>query len=369
MRNGCRSSTQAATTWATCPTPGVLEEGGTVNSLAVDPASGDLYLGFFRDVSSPESKPNVFKLDPAGEELCTIGAHDPSAVAVGGEGEVYVVDGRIFGTPPTPREVLRFDSACGGREVLFGPEEAEAQFTANPTGIAVSTACRSEAEAGESDLIAANPDFSQSFVKIFGPPPNGSLCPPPPAPPLITDQLAVSVGREGATVRAKINPRFWPDTAYRVQYASPACLGEAEDWGAGCVRESPAGAGVTLSERTVSDALPTKEVFLGGLEPGAPYRYRFVAQSSGGGPVYGQGGGEEEGGSYREAGAAGAFRTYPAAAPPESDCPNEAYRTGPAAQLPDCRAYEQVSPGRRTAPRSCSPARRCSSAPRPTGKR
>ena len=328
---------------------GVLAVGGTVNSLAVDPASGDLYLGFWVEATVEESKPNVFKLDEAGENACPGGgvleAHEPRAVAVGPDGSVYVLAGSIAVTPPIPREVLRFNSSCGGREALFGPTEAEAQLTANPTGIALNAGCRAEGEEG-SDLILANPDEGNSFVKIFGPPPNATIegCSPPAAPPLIAGQLATSVGREAATVQAKVNPRFWPDTTYRVQYATDACLGEAEDWGAGCVSEQPA-AGITLTGQTTSEALATKEIFLGGLAPETPYRYRFVAESTGGGPVYGLGGGEETSpGVYELEGSAGSFRTYPLAPPAKEDCANAPYRSGPSANLPDCRAYEMVSP-------------------------
>ena len=328
---------------------GVLAAGGTVNSLAVDSDSGDLYLGFWVNATVEESKPNVFKLDEAGENACPGGgvleAHEPRAVAVGPDGSVYVLAGSISLTPPTPREVLRFNASCGGREALFGPTEAEAQLSANPTGIALNAGCRAEGEAG-SDLILANPDFSNSFVKIFGPPPNATIegCSPPAAPPLIAGQLATSVGREAATVQAKVNPRFWPDTTYRVQYATEACLGEAEDWGALCVAERPA-APVTLTEATLSEALATKEIFLDGLAPETPYRYRFVAQSTGGGPVFGLAGGAETSpGVYELEGSAGSFRTYPLAPPAKEDCANGPYRSGPSANLPDCRAYEMVSP-------------------------
>jgi hypothetical protein len=77
---------------------------------------------------------------------------------------------------------------------------------------------------------------------------------------------------------------------------------------------------------------------LGDLEPGTTYHYRFVAESSGGGPVFGVGG--EEGVD----GAEGAFTTFPTAPEPRTDCPNPAFRTEASARLPDCRAYEMVSP-------------------------
>src|ERR1700727_821647 len=39
-----------------------------------------------------------------------------------------------------------------------------------------------------------------------------------------------------------------------------------------------------------------------------------------------------------------AMSTHLDSALASSNCPNEAFRTGPAANLPDCRAYEMVSP-------------------------
>ena len=76
--------------------------------------------------------------------------------------------------------------------------------------------------------------------------------------------------------------------------------------------------------------LGSASVSLDGLEAGQRYYYRFVAQSEGGeGPVYGKD---------------QSFLTYRT---PSSDtsCANQALRIGPAADLPDCRAYEMLSPG------------------------
>jgi len=334
----------------------VLKKEGTVNSLAVDPASGDIYLGFFQNKATEESLPGVQKLNPAGEKICTIEAHNPSAISVAPNGDVYVVEGRVAITGGAPREVARYDSTCGGREALFGPEgpstEDENLFTANPTGIAASGACREAGEEGV-DLSISNPDPANSFIRLFGPPPNAGLCPPPPKPPFIAQQFASSVGTDGAIVRAKINPRFWPDTAYYVQYGTAACLGEAEDWEAACVKEQPVPPGLVLSETTSSEELSTKGVFLGATEPLIPdttYRYRFVAKSgfaleTPNGPVYGAGGGEETApGVYVTEGRSGTFHTLPLPGTGKGGCPNQPFRTGPSAQLPDCRAYEMVSP-------------------------
>ena len=67
---------------------------------------------------------------------------------------------------------------------------------------------------------------------------------------------------------------------------------------------------------------------LTGLSPATDYRYRFVAQSEGG----------------SSAGEGRSLTTFVAPGEGGGGCPNEAFRTGPSAKLPDCRAYEMVSP-------------------------
>ncbi|HWY19438.1 MAG TPA: hypothetical protein VNY27_12095 [Solirubrobacteraceae bacterium] len=72
-------------------------------------------------------------------------------------------------------------------------------------------------------------------------------------------------------------------------------------------------------------------VDLPGVSPGASYRYRLAASSTApGNPVVH---GQEQ------------TLTAPVPSTASSEpCPNEALRTGPSANLPDCRAYEQVTP-------------------------
>jgi hypothetical protein len=71
---------------------------------------------------------------------------------------------------------------------------------------------------------------------------------------------------------------------------------------------------------------------LQGVKSGETYHYRFVASNTTvGDPVVD---GSEQ------------TLTVPVPAPGEAQapCPNEAFRVGPSARLPDCRAYEQVTP-------------------------
>ncbi len=309
------------------PDPGEVLKEETVNSLAADPVSGALYVALFQQKGSEEAKPDVRKLSSAGNLLCTIKAHYPRALAVGPVGEVYVVKGKIEITDGAPREVARFESNCGGEVTLLDKVASDA-FTTNPTAIAASAACGIEGV----DLFISNPDQEDSYIRAYGPPPQDleDPCRPPPAlPPTIVEQYAASVGIDGATVRARINPHFWNDTTYRVQYGTAACV--EGGWEAACVKEQPISPGALLSKEVIDAELLSKGIFLGAAEPLLPdtaYRYRFIAQSSGGGPVFG----EEKG-----------FRTFP---PPPSAkaCPNQAFRGGASARLPDCRAYEMVSP-------------------------
>ena len=70
-------------------------------------------------------------------------------------------------------------------------------------------------------------------------------------------------------------------------------------------------------------------VSLGALAPGTAYRYRLVASNPLSGPM--------------DDGQARSFTTF--SPPGHLECPqNEAFRSGAAAILPDCRAYEMVSP-------------------------
>lgn len=316
----------------------VLKKEGTINSLAVDPTVGSLYVGF-------SSKPNIHKLSPAGIEECTISAHHPTAITVDPAGKVYVVDGVAVTFPPFPREISSFDSDCGTKQPLFPGEDGSTesnQFSVgpgglNPTGIAASSACGIKGV----DLFISNPDQENSFVNIYGPPPQ-DIAPPcdPPlkVPPSIDDQYATSVDSDSAVVGAKINPHFWPDATYQVQYGTAECV--EGGWEAACVKEQPASS-LALTEEFVDAEIATKEIFLGATEPLVPdttYRFRFSTESSGGGPVHGLGGTETKDGTESS------FHTFPLRAPAKEDCANQAYRTGASAALPDCRAYEMVSP-------------------------
>lgn len=305
------------------PVPGKL-----VASLGVD-SVGSIYVAFTGNTLGSLPQKNVVKLDAAGTTICTVGVNEPRALTLGGDGSLYVLDGHRDGLI---RAVVRkYSTGCTEDPAFAFPTEQEANQAFEPReGIAASTACNVDGV----DIFLTNPFITaetSNFVQAFGPQPDPTVCPPPPAAPTISAQWVNSVDTSSASVAAEINPHFWPETTYYVEYGTGKCA----DGGCDLLRPLPPGAPLGSN----SDfAVATKGVLLQSLQPGTTYHYRFVAQSPGGGPVKGVGG--EVGADGEE----GSFRTFAPASPPQTSCPNQAFRTGASANLPGCRAYEMVSP-------------------------
>jgi len=296
--------------------------GETVNALDVD-AAGNIYF-------SMEGVEDVFKVSGAGVPLAP-GLPGASmfhvkrplgGVAVDVEGNVYAVD--YEPAPDIERAVLEFDAAGKKLMPTKAEEDAEEFFPYIPfqgpslTGIATNL-CAGSKKPGNL-YISAVKSGAEAHVDAYGTPPTGCE-PPPKVPPRIVAQYATAVGSDNATVQAQINPKFWDDATYYVEYGTGKCSE------GGCDGEIPVPPALLTGVR-VNKVLKTAGLVLEGLTPGTTYHYRFVAESSGGGPVLG---GEAT------------FTTFPAAGSP-APCPNDAVRSGPGARLPDCRAYEMISP-------------------------
>jgi hypothetical protein len=129
-------------------------------------------------------------------------------------------------------------------------------------------------------------------------------------PPQISEERAASVAAGEATVEAKVNPEGLATTV-QVEYGPTGAYGSVTgpiSIGSG---EGPTPVSVTLR----------------GLTPGQTYHFRLLAINSVG---------PSEGPDQT-------FTTFNSAGG-EAACPNSAFRTGPAARLADCRAYEMVTP-------------------------
>jgi Fibronectin type III domain len=137
---------------------------------------------------------------------------------------------------------------------------------------------------------------------------------PPKSPPSIDSISVAGVTETEAELRASIDPNNVPEATYRIEYTS------FEDEGFASAIVAKEG---TLP---VADVGVPVSVSLTGLTPGTAYRFRVVAENQVG-----------------EDTATSQFSTYPSV-PVSPPCPNDALRVGPSALLPDCRAYELVTP-------------------------
>ncbi|HWI97044.1 MAG TPA: hypothetical protein VNS60_13345 [Solirubrobacterales bacterium] len=142
-------------------------------------------------------------------------------------------------------------------------------------------------------------------------------------PPKIESTTAANVSEDEAELQAQINPNSL-ETTFAFEYITEQTAEkneeEAKDPFAGA---TPAGGGTLAAGNLVAGASAAVD----GLSPGTAYRFRVVATN-------------EEGEDEAE----GSFATYPNVGLEPNSCPNALLRTGPSALLPDCRAYELVTP-------------------------
>jgi len=130
---------------------------------------------------------------------------------------------------------------------------------------------------------------------------------------------AGEVGTDTARLSMRVNPLGIAATAH-FEYLSEAEYEAGGFAGASSSPDFSLGAG---------EAPLTRAAQIQGLEPGIAYRYRVVVEDAYFPPTV--------------SGAQG-FATFSPPAAGEEACANAAYRTGSSAALPDCRAYELVTP-------------------------
>jgi DNA-binding beta-propeller fold protein YncE len=375
--------------------------GGTVQSLATDPA-GNLYAGFLGsanvhklgpacealsptfkvEIAGKQFKPNavavdaagnvyafgptnfdsfprdpIFEFDPAGNLIANFGKGEFSGstglatnLCTGSDppGNLYVTNAsaseaflRSYGTDPIGCFKARTLPASN-----IGEHSATLNGTVNPTGLAVSeclfeygssTAYEHGAPcvpgAGEigtgtspvgvkGDLGGLEKGTVQHFrlvARVGGELEVGAdvefktL-----GPPVISDEHVVEAAFSEASLAALVNPEGFP-TTYRFQYTTEAAFQEHGFEGALST------AAVEVGEDRTAHPVGAD---LKGLIPGGAYRWRVVAANSSG---------ESEGEVL-------AFVTYRPPVGGGDSCANKTFRTGTSAFLPDCRAYEMVSP-------------------------
>jgi hypothetical protein len=142
-----------------------------------------------------------------------------------------------------------------------------------------------------------------------------AFSPPEACPPVVESVSFAGVSEDEALLQAEVEPCFL-ETSYIFEYTTQQSF-EAEGFAAATV----AGEGKIPAGNSPVDVAASAKA----LEPGTAYRFRVVVENE-----------EDSDEAERE------FATYPQQSLP--DCPNDPLRIGFSALLPDCRAYELVTP-------------------------
>ena len=143
-------------------------------------------------------------------------------------------------------------------------------------------------------------DGTKETVWVFG----------PPTAPVVDRELTAEIGASEAKLGALVNPGGI-QTSYRFEYGPTSAYGSSTPFPEGSVGEGLESHAVWASAS--------------GLAPGSTYHYRVVATNELG-TVYGP------------------DQTFTTLTAEQAACPNEQMRGGFSARLPDCRAYELVTP-------------------------
>jgi hypothetical protein len=307
-----------------------LDEHGS--SLAVDPGTDDVYV---------DEGSEVAQYDAAGDLLGSSSTADlsfSSAVAVNAAtGHLYVADnthgsvdifgGAVVGPTPTtgvPSGLGNTSVTLNGTVDPAGLPVTDCQFEYGKGSYTSTIPCSSNPGSGSGAVpVAANatglePNTAYQF-RLAASNANGTTLGhrgefTTLSPPLVEGSPATAVGISTATLQAQVDPVGF-DTTYRFEYGSDTSYGtsipaSAQDIGGGS------------GYLTVSQLLV-------GLQGATTYHYRVVATNANG----------------TTDGPDRTFKTFPLAETASDTCANAKIRElQQASLLPDCRAYELVSP-------------------------
>ncbi len=318
----------------------------TVVQIATD-AAGNVYVPVV-------PKNEVLEYSPAGTLLKTFtggtgtGAlKGPTGVAVDSAGDLWVADAgnnRLEELSPADAPIDEIKSegvlwpALDGHGDVFAIVKNGADFCGSvpqsppcshlveydAAGVQVADLGAGSFETGSSlelpPMVAVDERTGRVYVSdakgekvwIFG----------PPVPPRVETELTSEVGVSEAKLGALVNPGGL-ETTYRFEY-------DTREYNEG---EAPHGRSVPFPEGSVGEGLTSHTVWAAasGLAPGTTYHYRVVATSE-----------------LAPEGVAGPDRTFTTETAAHASCPNEQLRGGFSANLPDCRAYELVTPPTKT---------------------
>jgi hypothetical protein len=309
-------------------TPGFIAVNGSTGEVFV----GSTVLGEPAFPTSSDPFPSVvYVYDSARVVTATIDGSDvPEGGFIANQGQLgLAVDeatGEVFVSDFTgARRLYRFvPTGTGDYEYLPDPELEDHSYGANAPGrVAVSNVPGAN---NERYVFVTSDSAGLSHLYAFAP--EGVT-----GQPEISETAFEGVTETEAVVTAVVNPHGLP-TVFHFEYVDDATFQERGFDNASRTPERAIGKGT-------ENVLVTQA--LDGLVPDTTYHFRVVASNCGEAPPSSDclAEGEESGEPGSEV--PHVFATF--SAPPLSgDCPNAALRVGPSALLPDCRAYELVSP-------------------------
>jgi hypothetical protein len=264
--------------------------------LAVNDTTGNLYVG---DVASPVASifgplatlPDV-AVTPASSVQATSatlnGTVNPNGIALSTTGGCEFE----YGTSTSYGTTVQCDQLPG----QIGTGTSPVPVTATITGLQGNTTYHFRLDA--TNAGGASQSTDGTFTTL--------------AAPTVGSEFPSGVSETGATLDAQINPNG-SDTTYHFEYGATTGYGTSVP-----MHDADAGSGS-------ADVVVSQQIQ--GLQAATSYHFRVVATN----PV-----GTIDGPDRT-------LTTYPPP-PPAQSCPNAQYRTGESANLPDCRAYESVTP-------------------------
>lgn len=290
---------------------------GGGDGMAVDAARNRMYAG----AGSVEERIDIFDLTSVTSEgeYEVIGSIEPSSVPAGdfgtqvaiavdeGDGHVFVLDNencQLYEFEEDGTYLTTVDASF--LQCTFGGEIGVDNGPSSPNGALSGK--------GRYLYVPSNPKgIGHSFAFFES----------TQSAPEVKSTAAANISEDEAELQAQINPRNL-ETTYVFEYVTEQAAEENEEGGG----EAFAGATVAGEGTLPAGNLDVQaSAAATGLASGTAYRFRVVANNAEG-----------------SASAGGSFATYPHVPTQTSPCANDLLRIGPSAFLPDCRAYELVTP-------------------------